>query len=81
MKKKYIAQNLGKQSGSVQPPVKKALQNPALHSNKQVPSSPNQSRAIKVWNSTTSSDHITNPSFHIAAHPPSVMGWQFPCHQ
>lgn len=53
MKKKYIAQNLGKQSGSAQPPVKKALQNPALCSNKQVLSSPNQSRASKVYNSNT----------------------------
>lgn len=78
MKKKYIPQNLGKQSGSVQPPVKKARQIPALRSNKQVISSPTQSRVIKVWNSNNSSDHITNPSFHTAAHSASLLGQQLP---
>lgn len=47
MKKKYIAQNLGKQSGSAQPPVKKALQNPALCSNKQVLSLPTRAGQSK----------------------------------
>lgn len=78
MKKKSIAQNLGKQSGITQPPVEKALQAPAQCSQEQVLSSPNQSRTTKVWNSNTSSDPITSPLLHITAHPASLWGQWLP---
>lgn len=78
MKKKCIAQNLGKQSGIAQPPVEKALPAPALCSHEQVLPSPNQSTTIKVWNSNTSSDPITSPLSHVTAHPARLWGRRLP---